>query len=87
MDCWRNGGALTTEDVRLEANRLSFAVTRCAYLEKYRSLGLPEELAGLISCCRDEPFAQGYSQRLALDRPRTLAQGAPACLFTFTWRD
>lgn len=87
LDSWRASGALTVENVRQTGHELTFTVTRCTYVERYRAMGLPEELAGLVSCGRDEPFARGYSPKLALERPQTLAAGAPGCAFRFIWRD
>lgn len=84
-EAWRAGGALTIENVRREENVFSFDVTRCRYAESYREMGLPEELATRISCLRDGAFVAGYSDKLRLDRPETIASGAPRCPFTFTW--
>ena len=68
-------------------DELSFEVTRCAYVETYREMGLPEELVGLVSCCRDEPFATAYSPHIVMERPETIGQGAARCRFRFTWKD
>ena len=62
-------------------------MTRCRYAETYREMGLPEELATRISCLRDGAFVAGYSDKLRLDRPGTIASGAASCPFTFTWND
>ena len=85
LDLWRGTGALDIEDVRLEGNELTFRVVGCRYAEAYRDMGLPEELVRTLSCVRDEPFARGYSDRLRLDRPETIAAGHPACGFRFIW--
>ncbi|GAB6111387.1 L-2-amino-thiazoline-4-carboxylic acid hydrolase [Desulfomicrobium salsuginis] len=85
LERWREGGALTIEDVALSANTLSFAVTDCAYARAYADMGLDPGLGFILSCRRDEPFALGYSPRLSMERSRTIMQGSPACLFTFTW--
>ena len=74
-------------DVRVAPGRLSFVVTRCRYAESYRAMGLPEELATRVSCLRDGAFVAGYSPKLRLDRPSTIASGATTCPFTFTWED
>ena len=87
LDMWRGSGALAIEDVQSGPEELSFTVTRCKYVEKYREMGLPEELAGLISCCRDEPFAKAYSGRISMDRPETIGAGSKRCRFRFTWKD
>lgn len=87
LGLWRGTGALDIEDVKASPDELSFTVTRCAYVETYRQLGLPPELAGLISCCRDEPFAKGYSGHIHMERPETIGAGGDCCRFRFTWRD
>jgi hypothetical protein len=87
LERWREGGALSIADVTLEGNTLSFAVAHCAYARAYADMGLDPELGFILSCSRDEPFAHGYSPRLSTQRSATIMQGAPACLFTFTWGD
>ena len=86
LERWREGGALTIEDVTLTGGTLSFAVKDCAYARTYSEMGLDPELGFILSCSRDEPFANGYSPRLSMARSQTIMQGAPCCLFTFTWR-
>jgi hypothetical protein len=87
LELWRGTGALEIENVKAGSSELSFEVTRCAYVEKYKEMGLPEELAAVISCCRDEPFAKAYSEHVFMERSRTIGQGADRCRFKFTWRD
>lgn len=87
LERWRAGGALTIEDVNLKDGTLSFAVTDCAYARNYAEMNLDPQLGYALSCARDEPFAQGYSPRLSMRRTQTIMQGAPRCLFTFTWRE
>ncbi|WP_300155934.1 L-2-amino-thiazoline-4-carboxylic acid hydrolase [Solidesulfovibrio sp.] len=84
---WQAGGALVIENVRRDGNTFSFDVTRCRYAEAYREMGLPEELATRISCLRDGAFVAGYSEKLKLSRPETIASGASCCPFTFTWNE
>ena len=80
---WTEGGALELREVRLAPETLEFAVTRCAYADLYRSLGLPPALGYTLSCRRDAAFARGYDSRLSLERSPTLAEGAPDCRFRF----
>lgn len=87
LGMWRASGALDIENVSSGPDELRFDVTRCAYVEKYREMGLAPELAGLVSCCRDEPFATAYSGNITMERPETIGAGAPRCRFRFTWRD
>lgn len=84
---WKHGGALTIEHVHDTDSHLTFSVTRCLYVEAYRAMGIPAELVPILSCARDAPFAAAYHPALEFDRPCTIADGADACLFRFTWRD
>lgn len=81
LERWREGNALDIEDVRLSGDSLAFRVTRCAYAESYKAMGLSPAMADIASCCRDFGFVEGYSQHLRLERPETIAQGASQCLF------
>ncbi len=85
-EAWADSGALEIGEVELSGNSALFSITRCAYVETYRDMGLPEELIPLLSCVRDEPFAKGYSERLSMVRSETIAAGFPACRFTFIWK-
>lgn len=87
VEHWREGGALTIEDVRLSDNELSFSVTRCGYLEAYRERGLPDRLSQALSCCRDPALAEGYSPCLSLERPGLLSTGQDRCRFIFRWEE
>lgn len=84
---WQCGGALVIENECRDSKQLSFVVTRCRYAESYREMGLSEELATRVSCLRDAAFVAGYSPKLALSRPETIAAGADRCPFLFTWKD
>lgn len=79
------GQGMIAEQVNLTSDSLSFDVVRCGFVEKYRSVGLSDELAYILSCRRDHPFAQGYSPRLSLERSPTIAQGQPRCRFLYRW--
>lgn len=85
LERWREGRALSIEGVCSTAEELSFVVTRCAYAELYRSLGLPEALAYTLSCRRDGSFAAGYAPQLSLERSATLVEGSDGCRFRFVW--
>ena len=79
------GQGMIAQDVRLTGNSLGFTVVRCGFVEKYRAMGLGDELAFILSCRRDHPFAQGYSPRLVLERSPTIAQGCASCRFDYRW--
>jgi hypothetical protein len=85
VDLWRTGGALDIADIRHDAQTLRFNVTRCGYMDMYRELGVPQELHAVLSCSRDAAFAAGYSPRLTLERPETIARGCARCAFLFRW--
>lgn len=85
LDLWQAGDAIQIRDFERGPGWASFRVHRCLYVENYRALGMPEELLPLLSCARDEPFARGYSGRLRMERPETIAGGHGACGFRFIW--
>lgn len=85
-DLWRAGGALDMENQVPENGELRLVVTRCGYADLYiHDMGLSPELAEALSCSRDAAFAAGYSPRLRMERPGTIAGGAPRCEFLFRW--
>ncbi len=84
---WQEGGALEITDKDLTPSTLSFTVRSCAYARKYSEMSLDPELGAILSCARDEPFAQGYSPCLSMRRVQTIMQGAPACIFSFHWSE
>ena len=85
LDLWQAGGALSITDIRQGDDSLDFTVTRCGYMEMYHEMGLPTVLHATLSCRRDAAFAAGYSPHLRLERPQTISEGAPGCLFRFRW--
>lgn len=87
LNLWRGSGALEIADVRLEGTSLTFAVTRCDYASTYAAMGLSPDMAATLSCRRDAAFAAGYSPRLRMSRPDTIARGAARCGFVFTWEN
>ena len=87
VDVWRAGGALNIEDAALGDGVFRLVVTRCGYADLYMNeMGLPRELAEALSCSRDAAFAAGYSPRLSMKRPETIAGGAKRCEFIFRWK-
>lgn len=86
VDSWRGSGALEVGEVELAGNSASLRVTRCEYVRVYREMGMAEELLPIVACGRDEPFARGYSERLAMHRPETIGLGFPDCGFRFVWQ-
>ena len=87
LERWQENDALTIRDVRLAGSTLTFTVTDCAYAGAYAGMGLSPELGAILSCARDEPFANGYSPCLSMRRSQTIMLGHPCCHFTFAWRE
>lgn len=85
-DNWVGTGAIDIGPIEINGNTAHFPVTKCRYVETYRDMGLPEKLLPLLSCARDEPFAKGYSERLSMVRPETIAGGFEVCGFVFVWK-
>jgi len=79
---WAKGGALEEEVIELTDTRYIFNVTRCRYAEKYRELGVAE-FGHCLSCCRDEPFAEGFNPDIRFERRQTIMEGAAFCDFKF----
>ena len=55
-------------------------MTRCAYVDMYKKLGL-EELGGVLSCGRDEYLIRGFNPDVEFTRQYTLMSGGPCCDF------
>jgi len=85
IDLWTAGGALDIRGPELAGNVLTVTVTRCGYAAMYRDMGLPRPLPFLLSCLRDIHFAAGYSPRLTMTRPATIAEGGTECPFRYEW--
>ncbi len=79
---WAKGGALKEEIIELTQSSYVFNVIKCRYAEHYRKLGM-EEFGYCLSCCRDEPFAQGFNKKIRFERHQTIMQGALHCDFRF----
>ncbi|MCF8137903.1 MAG: L-2-amino-thiazoline-4-carboxylic acid hydrolase [Desulfotignum sp.] len=83
VSSWAKGNALEEDVIELTETRYAFSVTRCRYAEKYRELGMAE-FGYCLSCCRDEPFAEGFNPDIRFERCQTIMEGAPYCDFKFT---
>jgi hypothetical protein len=84
QELWTRGNALAVEVQEQSAERFAFHVTRCAYAEMYREMGLGK-IGHLLSCQRDGTFCEGYDPRLTLKRTQTIMQGATHCDFEYTY--
>lgn len=82
VESWGEGGVWEMEVLEKTETTYFFNVTRCPYHDTYRELGLEEWGVGL-SCCRDQPHARGFNDRLRLDRTKTLMEGDDHCDFRY----
>lgn len=87
VDIWAAGNAVDYDILESTPASFRLEITRCAYAEAYRDMRLPDELVRTISCCRDAPFARGYSEHIEFARSRTIAGGAPCCDFLYRWKE
>lgn len=58
-------------------------VTRCAYVDMYKELGL-SDLGYLLSCGRDFEMFKGFNPKMKLVRTKTIMQGDDHCDFRTT---
>ena len=79
---WRAGGALETRELRLDDDNFEYEVTRCAYAEMYREMGLMD-LGFALSCLRDGSFVRGYAPDLEMERSGAIMLGDKACHFHY----
>jgi hypothetical protein len=79
---WSAGGSLDIQVLEAGKEKLDFNVTRCAYAQFYKDLGLTE-LGYLFHCNRDFAMVEGFSPDLKLERTQTVMEGASHCDFRF----
>ena len=79
---WLRGGTLDMEVISLTDDEYRFDVTRCAYAEMYREMGLAD-LGFTLSCNRDAALVEGFSDRIEFRRTQTIMEGAPHCDFHY----
>lgn len=82
VSSWAKGGALEEEIIEQTDTSYVFKVTQCMYANRYRDLGL-DEFGYCLSCCRDEPFSQGFNPDIKFERHQTIMEGAEYCDFKF----
>lgn len=85
LDRLTEAGGLKVSGAALQPQEFIYTVDRCRYVEMYREMGISPELAYTLSCRRDGAFARGYDKRIKMERSQTLAEGSPACRFSYTW--
>ena len=79
---WTRDNALEIDVIEESDEVLSFNVTRCRYAELYESLGI-REIGTTFSCARDFALIEGFNPDIALERTRTIMQGADYCDFRY----
>ena len=84
QELWTRGGALEIQVKEQSGERFAFDVTRCAYAEMYREMGLGS-IGHLLSCQRDGTFCEGYDPNIKLERAQTIMTGAPCCTFRYRY--
>jgi hypothetical protein len=80
MKAWAAGDALDEEHLELTDKTFRWNVTRCAYAEMYRELGLAE-LGFELSCTRDYAMLKGFNPEMTLHRTKTIMEGDDICDF------
>jgi predicted ArsR family transcriptional regulator len=79
---WQANDALAVSIGQQDADRLEFDVTRCAFADMYREMGLGD-LGFVLSCNRDAGFSKGFNKEIELTRTQTIMNGATHCDFRF----
>ncbi len=86
MEFWAAGDSLEEERLELTDKTFRWNVTRCAYAEMYRELGLAD-LGFELSCSRDYAMLKGFNPKMRLDRTKTIMEGDDICDFKVTLTD
>lgn len=81
MESFKSSDALTIEYIE-QPNCLLMNVSRCAYAEMYKRLGL-SELGFVLSCGRDYWLMKGFNPSILFSRTQTIMQGDYLCDFKF----
>jgi len=83
LHLWEKDAALDRNILHKSPERLDYNITRCAYAEMYRDMGLGN-IGHLLSCNRDGAFCTGFSEDIELTRTQTIMAGADFCDFRYT---
>lgn len=83
---WGEGGVLEEDILEHDERIYAFNVTRCLYVERYEDLGV-RKFGYCLSCCRDNPFVEGFNSKIKFARTQTIMEGAPYCDFRYTLED
>ncbi len=82
QELWKKDDALITETLKETDDVFNYNVTRCAYAEMYKEMGL-EDIGSLLSCTRDFEFIEGYDPNIELTQTQTIMKGAAYCDFRY----
>ncbi len=85
MTLWEMGDALKIDRLTSTDTALEFNVTRCAYAEMYRDMGMGD-IGHLMSCNRDQSFCKGFNPDMDLTVTQTIMKGATHCDFRYRLR-
>jgi hypothetical protein len=83
MQSWSHAGILEEEILEQSETAYAFNVTRCQFAERYEALGV-REFGYCLSCCRDQPFIEGFNPKIRFQRTQTIMEGASICDFRLT---
>ncbi|MBT3487641.1 MAG: L-2-amino-thiazoline-4-carboxylic acid hydrolase [Desulfobacula sp.] len=83
MKSWSSGGLLQEEILEETETTYFFNVTRCLYAEAYETMGV-KQFGYCLSCCRDQPFVEGFNPGITFKRTQTIMEGAAFCDFRFS---
>ena len=83
---WGAGGVLEEEVLEHDERTYAFNVTGCLYAERYEALGV-REFGYCLSCCRDNPFVEGFNPKIKFKRTQTIMEGGSYCDFRYTLED
>lgn len=75
-------GKVLDAEIRVFPEELEVTVRKCDYATMYCSSG-QEELGHILSCSRDEPFTEGFSDRIAFSRSSCLLEGDECCVMKY----
>ncbi|NTW82441.1 MAG: L-2-amino-thiazoline-4-carboxylic acid hydrolase [Chlorobiaceae bacterium] len=75
-------GKVLDAEIRELPEGLEITVRRCDYATMYGEAGL-EELGHILSCSRDEPFTEGFSDHITFSRSSCLLEGDECCIMKY----
>ncbi len=82
LQFWTKDDALRIDVLERSEEILNFDVKRCRYAEMYKALGVPE-LGKILSCNRDFALIEGFNEKAALTRARTIMDDSSHCDFRY----